>query len=240
MTTFRRARLEDIEPIAWLRGLGDTIAAVLGEAQDTELERLKDSASFRSAEFCPDDALHLLAPIFGLPVWYGDWLEGLRSRIAEAWETWEEAGIPQGIIRSLNAHGVLDVRIFNWSDWRTADQWFSKFWTVVGPQLPWGPQTWGSFNWGDQTWGSTASSDQVRSVLGQTLFWKSPQALPVAVISDFGEGLMWGVHAWGQAGYGGLWGSSPIAWPMANLWGEGWVFWGGFNWGNGRWITGEM
>lgn len=238
--SFRGARLEDLAPLAWLRGIGDTIAATFGEEQDAAVQALKDAVSMRVVDFCPDDALHFLAQNFALPLFFGETLESLRGRIASAFDTWADAGIPQGIIRSLNAFGVFGVRVFNWSDWQTPDNWFSKFWVVVGPGLSWGQQTWGNWDWGDQTWGTTAPPAVVKSVLGQVRWWKSPQSLPVGVISDFGEGLIWGVHAWGEAGYGGLWGSSPIIWPMANLWGEAWVSWGAFRWGNGRWITGEM
>jgi hypothetical protein len=230
---FVEARLADLRPIRWLSGLWEGVAKTLGAAQDEESATLKAAVSMRVGPHAPDDILHLLAVNFGLPLFYSEEFASLRARISEAFPTWEEAGLPDAIIRSLNAFGVTDVTVKNWADWPTPDNWYSKFWVVLGPGMPWITQRWGFFNWGDsETWGTSATAAEINAVLGQVVFWKSPQSLPVAVINTFGDGLVWGVDAWGST----TWGGQSVVWPLANMWGEEWVKWGSFNWGNGKWI----
>ncbi len=240
MTTRRKgfveARLADLAPIRFLRGLWDGVAQVMGAAQDEETATLKAAASMRSPSHAPDDILPLLAFNFKIPLWGVEDPSRLRARIAAAFPTWEEAGLPQAIIRSLTAYGLELVQVFNYADWPTPDEWFSKFYVVGSGTMPWGEQTWGEWNWGEQTWGTTAEPDDIRQTLGQIVFWKSPQSLPVAFINNFGTGMVWGLHVWGEQ----TWGGATVLWPLANLWGANWVKWGAFKWGNGRWITGEV
>ncbi len=234
--TFAEARVADMRPIRWLGPLAEGIARALGSAQDTETDLLKAGVSMSDPDFCPDDALGRLAAIFRLPTFVGELAEQLRGRCKEAFPTWEEAGLPQAIIRSLTGYGVPEIEVINWSEWRTPDDWFSKFWVRLRGFFA--PLNWGEFNWGDPqvTWGSTATPAQKKAVFGQILYWKSPQSLPVAVLVDFGDGMLWGVHEWGAK----PWGGTGVQWPMTNLWGDEHVSWGGFRWGNGRWITGEL
>lgn len=233
---FVAARLADLRPIRWLRGLWDGVAQVMGDAQTAEVQVLKDGVSMRAAAFCPDDAVHLAAQTRGLPLFAFEDPGSLRNRVGAAFATWEEAGLPQAIIRSLQAWGVTEVVVYNYSDWPDGSDWFSKFWVKIKGGLTPGPLFWGSFNWGQYSWGSTATTAQIKAVLGQVVFWKSPQSLPVEVIVDFDQGFIWGSHVWGEE----PWGGETIVWPLANLWGEPWVSWGAFKWGTGRWITGEV
>jgi hypothetical protein len=232
--TFAEARLADIRPIRWLGDLAKGIARALGNAQDDEVALLKAGVSMRVPDYCPDDAVGKLAYTFRLPTFAGELAEQLRERCKEAFPTWEEAGLPAAIIRSLTGYGIPEVQVINWSEWPTPDDWFSKFWVRLFGFF--GPLNWGEFNWGDATWGSTATIAQRRAVMGQIVFWKSPQSLPVSVLIDFDDGMIWGVHEWGAE----PWGGTGVQWPMTNLWGDEHVVWGGFKWGTGRWITGEI
>jgi hypothetical protein len=31
-----------------------------------------------------------------------------------------------------------------------------------------------------------------------------------------------------------------VIWPLTNMWGDPWVIWGLFRWGNGKWQNGEL
>jgi hypothetical protein len=229
---FVAARLADLRPIRWLSGLWEGVAKTLGAAQDEESATLKATVSMRVGPHAPDDILHLLAVNFGLPLFYNETFESLRGRIVEAFPTWEEAGLPEAIVRSLRAYGIDGVDVKHFADWPTPDNWFSKFYVVLSV-TPWITQRWGFFEWADsETWGTSATAAEKNAVLGQVVFWKSPQSLPVSIINTFGDGLVWGVDVWGST----TWGGQSVIWPLANLWGADWVKWGAFNWGNGKWI----
>jgi hypothetical protein len=233
--TFAKARVADMRPIRWLGDLAETMARAIGEAQDDEVDKLKAAASFGSPEHCPDDAIARLAEIFRMPTFAGFTDEQLRALCTEAFSTWEEIGLPQAIVRALTLYGIPEIEVFNYADWPTPDQWFSKFWVrIAGMFLP---LLWGSFSWGgSSTWGSTATATEIRITSKLIVFCKSPQSLPVSVVVDFGDGFLWGVHPWGSS----AWGGTSIQWPLANLWGAEWAKWGAFKWGTGRWITGEL
>ncbi|MBK9263063.1 MAG: hypothetical protein IPM54_25075 [Polyangiaceae bacterium] len=233
--SFLEARVADMRPIRWLGELAEGIARALGTVQDREIDLLKAGVKMRVPDHCPDDALGKLAPTFRLPIFAGELAERLRGRMQEAFPTWEDAGLPEAIERSLGGYGVPTVEVFHWQQWHEPDDdWYSKFWVFISGLF--GSLNWGEFNWGDATWGSTATLAEKRAVLGQVVFWKSPQSLPVSVIVGLGGGMIWGVHNWGDE----VWGGETIQWPLSNLWGADWCAWGAFKWGNGRWITGEI
>lgn len=233
---FAEARLADLRPIRWLRGVWDGVAQVMGEAQDDEVATLKDAVSIRAAQHCPEDAAHLLAQTRKIPLFAFEPAAAILARAGAAFSTWEAAGLPQAIIQSLELYGIGQVDVYNYDDFADGSDWYSKFWVKIKDGITPGPLTWGGFNWGDYTWGSTTTLAQVRAILGQVVYWKSPQSLPVAVIVDFGSGFVWGVDEWGAS----TWGGDTLLWPLANMWGEAWVLWGAFKWGNGRWHTGEV
>lgn len=229
--SFRDTRLEDLAPVRWLGALAEAVAEVLGNRQDAELAKLKAAASFRVAEFCPDDAIAQLALTLRIPLFPQESAVSIRARAAEAFPTWEEAGLPQAVERSLRAFGILEVLVINYSDMPDGTDWFSKFWVKGGPTMPWTAQLWGAWTWGSGTWGTTAEPWQIDAVLGQIVYWKSPQSLPVSFINTFDDGLVWGLGEWGNS----IWGGTSVEWPLSNLWGAGWCTWGNFNWGTGRW-----
>jgi len=232
--TFAASRVEDMQPIRWLGALAEAIAQTIGTAQDEEVDTLKASASFGAPAYCPDDAIPRLADIFRMPTFAGYTPAKLRELCRQAFPIWEEIGLPQAIVRALQTFGIPTVQVFNYSDWPTADEWFSKFYVAIGGLF--GPLNWGAFNWGDASWGSTATVVERRIVQRLIVFCKSPQSLPVGVIVDLGGGMIWGLHEWNSE----VWGGEAIFWPLANLWGADWVHWGGVLWGTGRWITGEL
>lgn len=230
--SFRETRLEEPAPLRWLGPLAEALAEAMGARQDDELEKLKAAASFRVAEFCPDDAIAQLAVTLAIPLFPFEDPASIRARAAEAFPTWEEAGLPEGVERSLRAFGIAEAKVYNYADWPDGTDWYSKFWVTGGPTLPWTQQIWGVFIWGDSgTWGTTAEPWQINATLGQIVYWKSPQSLPVAYINNFGEGMVWGVDTWGST----TWGGSTVVWPLSNLWGADWCTWGNFTWGTGRW-----
>ncbi len=232
--TFEAARLADLRPIRWLGELAESMARVIGNAQDEEAELLKAAASFGAPKFCPDDAIGHLAKIFRMPTFAGFSAAQLRAICGEAFLIAEEIGLPQATIRLLNLFGIPDVKVFHYADWPTADQWFSKFYVVIAGYFS--PLAWGSFSWGGgTTWGSTAKTNELNIISRLIVFSKSPQSLPVGLVIDLGDGFIWGVHPWGAE----PWGGSSICWPLANLWGADWCRWGQSRWGTGRWVTGE-
>jgi hypothetical protein len=232
--TFEAARVADMRPIRWMGELAQGIARAVGKAQDAEVTLLKAGASFGAPEHCPDDAITRLAAVFRMPTFAGFSAAQLRAICAEAFPIWEEIGLPQAIVRSLQAYGVPEVEVYNYADWPTADEWFSKFYVRIKGLFA--PLNWGEFNWNDASWGSTATVTERRIIQRLILFCKSPQSLPVFVLVDFDDGMLWGVHEWGQQ----VWGGSAIVWPLANLWGADWCVWGSNAWGTGRWINGEL
>lgn len=231
---FAETRVDDMRPIRWLGTLAESFARAIGTAQDEEVERLKQAASFGAPNHCPDDAIGRLAQLFQMPTFAGFTTQQLHDLCSEAFDVWSEIGLPQAIERALGLIGIPEVEVFNYAQWPTDDEWFSKFWTRI--KGPFGPLKWGAFNWRDASWGSTATPAQIHAVGRLIVFCKSPQSLPVSVIVDFGTGMLWGVHAWGNS----EWGGSAVEWPLANLWGAVWCKWGAFKWGTGRWITGEL
>jgi len=234
--TFADTRVEDMAPIRWLGALAETMARVLGERQDAELAILKEAVSMRVPAFCPDDALGLLAQNLKIPTFFGELPERLRARLSIAFTTWEGAGLPRAIAGSLGAWGLANAQITNWSDVMTPDEWFSKFCVTIGPPMPWSEPVWGNFNWGEEQWGLNITESEKRQIIGQVLFWKSPQSLPEAIIIDPSGAFDYTIHPGGEL----TWDGSVTILPLANLWGSQWVKWGEFNWGNGKWINGEI
>lgn len=220
-SSFVSTRLEDLAPLRWMGDLAERFTAAFGADQDAAVAELKEAVSMRIAEFCPDDALGRFAVNVQLPTFEGEPPAALRAREVQAFPTWEEAGLPQAIIRSLDAWGNPGVTVTNYADAPDGSDWFSKFWVTM-PGYAVNPQVWGVFEWGDPSLWGGATAQQLAQIYGQILYWKSPQSIPVSVTIDFQ-------------------GAAPnVELGMSNLWGEPWVVWGGFLWGNGRWVTGEI
>lgn len=235
---FSTAMGADRENIPWQ---GIDLAARVGRAQGKCLDREHllhaEAITVNLAVYCPDDALDDVGRMLKIERYFGEPDATYRERLKAGWDTWELAGLPEAIVRSLNAYGIIDVTIYRWDEWPTPDDWFSKFYVVLGPSMPYEAQIWGTFSWGDpSTWGSTATVNDVRAIWKQIIKWKAPHGVPVAIILNFGDGFVWGVDVWGN----NVWGGTAVVWPLFNGWGESWVFWGGFNWGNGKWNNGEL
>lgn len=247
MGTFEQARREEAEAIPWIGGpRGAQEQATLGRAQDDEITLLKEAVRMQAGPFtCPDDALDIIGKDFGIPRFPGEadgtaptdatdpsTGSGYRGRLCNAWATWELAGTKAAIIASLHAFGFDDasVSIYEFFEWPTPDGWWSKFYVVLrsGGFFSVSPLLWGSFQWGEVTWGTTATTADIRQIVGQILKWKSAHSLPVKVVLWF-DGEIWGPMVWGDS----VWGGTSAAWRLANLWGN--TIWGGFNWGNGTW-----
>lgn len=182
----RRAELptafRDAQGIAWANGMG--------EVQDQEVSLLGTAAVARFPYLCPDDALDLCGTWLLLPRLDGEvngtTTSGYRGRLCAAWPTWIKAGTPQSIVDSLNSYGITDVQVY--LDYQGAympGDWYSRYWVVLGPTMPYDPMLLGSWILGEGTLGSSATLDQVRQIKKQVLQWKDVRGYPVAVVLRF-------------------------------------------------------
>jgi len=194
MAGFEDARTDDTTAIPWL---GADLAARYvkphGAMLDEELAKLKAGRVAWLPEHAPPDALEKLVDIFKIPRFPGESDEAYDGRLLAVWETWAQAGLPQGIVASLNAYGIVDAAVYRFDDghFSSAPDWFSMFWVVIGPEMPFGPLLLDDFDLDAATLGSTATSEDVRAVKGQSYYWKASHALFVKVILRFpGDALL--------------------------------------------------
>jgi len=200
--SFEQARREEVP--FWLADeVGLAFEGVRGRAQDTEIRLLKDGVLAAWLESAPDDALDHVGFGFQIEQFAGKSHATYRARLAEAWVQWQMAGtkgtpdVPSATVRSLHAFGVKDAVLVEDWEWVAAKgAWFSRYWVVLGPEMPWLPmQTPFKTQPGVTTQGSTATKQEVLAVKRQVLKWKSPHGYPVQVILRFegstftGQGL---------------------------------------------------
>jgi hypothetical protein len=184
--SFIEARVEEL-PV-WLRGTnGIGVATAQGAQQDLELRLEIAGTKQRWPTTCDDEALDDVGVRVQIERYPGESNDVYRARLLEAFPTWNEAGTPQAIIDQLHACGIEDVTVVRDYDGVFAPgRWFSRFWVILGPKMPWSPLRCGAFTCGDgSTCGSTATLDQIRLVKRVILKWKGDRGYPVKVILWF-------------------------------------------------------
>lgn len=175
--------LRGAQGVAWATGMG--------RGQDNEMALLRVAALARLPVYCPDDALDgvgqwmLIPRLDGEP--NGTITSGYRGRLCAAWAIWKKAGTPQSVIDSLVAYGIKDVAVYlDYTGVWMPGEWYSRFWVVLGPVMPWEPMVLGTWVIGDGgTLGSSATLAEVKSVKRQILQWKDVRGYPVSVVLNF-------------------------------------------------------
>lgn len=115
--------------------MDELFAGVFGAEQDTELALLRVAALSRFPATCPDDGLDLLGQAYTLPRMPSESHDSYRARLVAAWDTWEVAGSPDAIVKSLHAYGITDVEVFREEDTDYTYPWYSRFDVSLGPDF---------------------------------------------------------------------------------------------------------
>lgn len=76
--------------------------------------------------------------------------------------------------------------------------WYSRFWVMLGPVLPYAPLRAPFMGGPEVTLGSTATRRNVRDVKHQILKWKSPHGYPVKVILHNDGVILLGIDPHGK------------------------------------------
>lgn len=196
---FERARREELP--TWLDDeVGQEFEGVRGRAQDVEIRNLKDAVVMSQLEGAADEGLDRLGPGYQIERFFGESHASYRRRLERAWEMWKMAGtrgtdeVPSATVQSLREYGIEDVELREDHEWEAAlGEWFSRYWVILGPTMPWGPmQTPFQTQAGVTTQGSTATASEVRAVKRQVLKWKSPHGYPVQIILRFPGSIITG------------------------------------------------
>jgi hypothetical protein len=86
----------------WLRqGFGEPWLRGIGDAKDEVEVALKDAVKARFPSVCPVDALSRLGGERGIERGPRDTTDAYRARVKGAWDAWEWAGTPTGVLRAL-------------------------------------------------------------------------------------------------------------------------------------------
>jgi hypothetical protein len=189
--------------------VGQGFEGVRGAAQDVEVRLLEDGRRARMLDFAPDDALDHLARQAVLPRVRDEPDALLRARLRDPWATWADGGLRRGVISQIgtlsfnsdeSGLSLVDTRVYedlngldaalDWEWCAAPGEWYSRFWVVIGPRMPWLPMvtpfvTTDDGDDGTTTLGSTATRAEVLAMKREILKWKSPHGYPVAVILSF-------------------------------------------------------
>lgn len=189
--TFVSNRIAEL-PTAFRDPEGEAWATGMGTVQDGEAALLRTAALAGVPQYCPDDALDQVGGWMGIPRLDGEvdgtTTTGYRGRLCSTFTIWEKAGAPQSIIDSLVAYGIADVTVeLDYTDvWMPGD-WYSRFWVVLGPTMPWTEVLLGTWVLGEGTLGSSATRAEVIAVKKQVLQWKDVRGYPVAVVLNWND-----------------------------------------------------
>lgn len=109
--SFRDARVEELPK--WAHG-PQAIAYVgtLGQGFDDETDDIKTAIVERFPGLCDPANIDTVGGQYALGRFDDETPEAFRPRVIGAWETWGDAGIRPGIVKSLHAYGVMDVEIY--------------------------------------------------------------------------------------------------------------------------------
>jgi hypothetical protein len=98
---FKTEHLETAPP--WLRDpVSDTTHRVQGDAKDKLVARLRAGVRARYPLIAPEDALERIGNERGIERGPDEDRETYAARLASAWDAWEFAGTPLGVLRALH------------------------------------------------------------------------------------------------------------------------------------------
>lgn len=146
----------------WIERLGTTwesgpwfqrFRGAMGIFTDAHVEGMREAVRSRMLDHSADDALQYAAQDSNLERYPSDTDTTLRARLKRRWRSWRWAGTEAGLVEQLNEFGLVDVHIYDASDWDPGDPDWSRFWVVIDPPHPyswpkWNQITWNQFNWG--------------------------------------------------------------------------------------------
>ena len=97
--------LEGIAPAWLLNARGRRWMRALGDGPDSQLVRLKESVRARMPLLAAEDGLAALGNERGIPRGLSESADSYAARLAAAWDTWQWAGTPYGMLRAFRAAG---------------------------------------------------------------------------------------------------------------------------------------
>jgi len=162
--------VRELSPTVLLDEWGEKFAhALLGLQADKVAQLYALAVASRNLDFAglPDDAVELIGQNKALPRVPFETLDNYKTRLSYAWETWQQAGTPVGLLNELARIGLTASIVESWEwDWDGDTLNWSRFWVVITGH-PWGaPPKYGdgtAYGSG-ATYGSSAKSEDVRSV----------------------------------------------------------------------------
>lgn len=112
-----------------------------------------------------------------------------RKRIREVWQSYEQAGTPQQVIRAVNEWGEAN---YNWNPNQTNVTLYEIGWAyfeidIPDGRLPWiNGEQWGSFAWGDGTlWGiGNADRDDLATFIRVIKKWKPARSIAIVYAAN--------------------------------------------------------
>jgi Phage tail protein (Tail_P2_I) len=174
---------------------GQAVAAETGSMRDDELALLRVALLSRLPSRCPDDALDVLGPTFGLERYPADTNDTYRARLVQAWPTRMLAGADGAVIGQLTAFGIPDVLLMRDADGQfgpgAPGAYYSELWPFLGPNFGStgiAPLLLGGFVLGPTTTlGTTATPAQITTIKKIILRWKATHGYPVRIFLVFGN-----------------------------------------------------
>lgn len=211
--TYRQYAL-DCAPPFLLEQDGDSYLRAMGDDRDAVVEFLKAGLKSRFPRFAAPDALTAIGDERGLPRSPTDTDADYAERLVGAWEVWQWAGTPAGVLNALWDAGYTNVRLLTQRRDYTLDGSRNLVIDTLSPArgFPPGPSFWNTFLvWFPQPWraswgggvpaSGSAEAESVRRLVNR---WKPGHAHVAGYIAtDTG-------HFWGEPGL--EWGAVGLDW----------------------------
>lgn len=223
--TFKGDHAENSPP--WLlQPYGKRWVEGFGQVKDNLADRAKQAAKADLPLICPVDSLPVIGEEVGLPRGYTEPEANYRARLVGAWDAWQWAGTPYGLLRAFQLAGYPNVllqcqsgRQYQLGTGGTLPDLTSsamaspvhlggspsELWSDIAVLIlkPW--PTW---------WGGTAPADgsqDQKSAAAMILKWKNGhnRCVKLTVVA----GPTWGLMTWGSFTWGG--GTNTVWTPPA-------------------------
>jgi hypothetical protein len=209
---FKTEHLETAPP--WLRDpVSDTTHRVQGDAKDKLVARLRAGVRARYPLIAPEDALERIGNERGIERGPDEDRETYAARLASAWDAWEFAGTPLGVLRALHYASFPSASILTQRGrYFALDGSLNLTWTDTYVRTFPAPNFWNSFvvfftaPLPSQWSGGVPADGSPTALLVKRLVkkWKAAHALFVGVV------IVTSGHVWGQPGL--KWGTPGVKW----------------------------
>jgi hypothetical protein len=245
VSTYRQYRTS-LMPTTMQRPAGQAFQGALGDVEDSLIDRAKQAVKARFPLLAPPGALTAIGVERQMPQGPGESTATYAARLVRAWDSWQWAGTPYGLLHAFADAGYPNVVLAQprgglqftldaggnlvissngtWTPTYVGDPFWSRFDVVLVPPLP-------------PAWiagGVPASDSSEAAFIKSTVrLWKPGHARLMRVIIQTG-GKLWGTpgaQTWGAAT--GNWGGSEVVWIVGSTWGSAQVWgttaitWGG-------------